>query len=73
MPILPKEVRVRMNWKGPVLVLLLLILVIFTVQNYDVVRIQFLFWSFKTSRAIIIFSSLLAGIIIGYIVSFIRR
>ncbi|NQT23644.1 MAG: LapA family protein, partial [Candidatus Omnitrophica bacterium] len=47
--------------------------VIFTTQNYEVVKLQFLLWSFETSRAIIIFASLVIGFIIGTIVSFASR
>jgi len=59
-----------MNWKFILILVLLLLLVIFTVQNYEIVNISFLFWSFKTSRAIIIFASLLIGVAIGWIISF---
>jgi len=62
-----------MNWKWILILILLLFLVIFTSQNYEVVKIQFLFWSFKTSRALIIFSTLLIGIVIGWITSFIKK
>lgn len=61
-----------MNWKWVLILVLLLVLVIFTAQNYEVVKVQFLFWSFKTSRAIIIFSSLAVGFIAGMIVSLMR-
>jgi len=56
-------------WKWIVVIILLLFLVIFTAQNHEAVKIQFLFWSFQTSRAIIIFSSLVIGFIIGAIIS----
>lgn len=62
-----------MNWKLLVILILLLLLVIFAVQNYEVVKIQLLFWSFTTSRAIIIFSSLFIGIAIGWITSYMSR
>lgn len=62
-----------MNWKLSLILMLLIIIVVFTVQNYEVVKITFLFWSFETSRAIIIFSSLILGVIIGWIISFIAR
>jgi uncharacterized integral membrane protein len=62
-----------MNWKWFLVLILLLLLVIFTAQNYEVVEIKFLFWSFKTSRAIILFSTLLTGIIIGWISTLIRK
>ena len=60
-----------MNWHWIVVLILMLFLVIFTVQNYEVVNIQFLFWSFSTSRAIVIFATLLIGIIIGGIGSYV--
>lgn len=62
-----------MTWKWFVILILLLLLVIFIAQNYEVVKIQFLFWSFQTSRAIIIFSCLFIGILIGWIFSFIKK
>jgi uncharacterized integral membrane protein len=52
---------------------LLLALIVFTAQNYAVVKIKFLFWSFQTSRAIMIFAAVFTGIIIGWILSRIVR
>ncbi len=62
-----------MSWKWILIILLLIFLIIFTMQNYEVVTIQFLFWSFQTSRTIIIFVALLMGIIIGFFISFKKR
>ena len=62
-----------MNWKWVIVLILMLILVIFTTQNYEVVDIRFLLWSFTTSRAIIIFGTLVIGIIIGWVSSFVRN
>ncbi|UCB56458.1 MAG: DUF1049 domain-containing protein [Candidatus Omnitrophota bacterium] len=56
-----------MSWKWVVVLILMLFLVIFAAQNYEVVEIKFLLWSFQTSRAIIIFATLFLGIIIGWI------
>ncbi len=56
-----------MSWKLITVLILLLLLVIFTTQNYEVVKIRFLFWSFQTSRAIVIFATLFLGIVIGWI------
>lgn len=56
-----------MSKRWIVVLILMLLLVIFTVQNYELVKIQFLFWGFQTSRAIVIFVTLLTGIIIGWI------
>jgi len=60
-----------MNWKWIIVLILMMLLVIFTTQNYEVVNLQFLLWSFSTSRAIIVFGTLIVGIIIGWISSFI--
>lgn len=62
-----------MNWKWIVALILMTILVIFTTQNYEVVKIRFLIWSFKTSRAIIIFIALAIGFIVGSIVGYSSR
>ena len=62
-----------MNWKWILVLILLLLLIIFTTQNYEVVKIKFLFWSFKTSRAIVIFVTLFLGIIIGWVGSFMMK
>ena len=63
----------NMNFKLLVVLLLLIGTVIFTAQNHGIVEISFLIWSFKTSRAIIIFSALFAGFILGWITSFVKR
>ncbi len=61
-----------MQWKWFSILILLLLLVIFTAQNYEVVKIKFFFWFFQTSQAIIIFAALFLGILIGWIISFTR-
>ena len=58
-----------MNWKFILVLILFILAVIFTIQNYEVVEITFLFWSFNMSRAIIIFSSILVGLVIGMVIS----
>ncbi|MFH1692123.1 MAG: LapA family protein [Candidatus Omnitrophota bacterium] len=62
-----------MNWKLVCVLALLILLVIFTAQNYELIEIHFLFWSFQTSRAIIIFVSMCIGVIIGWSLSYLRR
>ena len=58
-----------MNGKIIAVICLLLLLVIFTAQNYEIVTINFLFWSFRTSRAILLFVTLLIGFISGWILN----
>ena len=62
-----------MNWKVGVILILLILVVIFTAQNYEVVQIKFLLWQFEASRAIVLFLTLLVGFAIGLAVSFIKR
>lgn len=54
-----------MTWKWVVIVTVLIILIVFTAQNYQLVQIRFLAWSFKSSSAVTIFISLVIGFLIG--------
>jgi uncharacterized integral membrane protein len=54
-----------MHWKLIILLVLSILLVIFAVQNYEVVSIQFLFWSFQTSRTIVLFGAFITGVLVG--------
>ncbi|MFH1379944.1 MAG: LapA family protein [bacterium] len=62
-----------MNWKWFVVIILLIILVIFTAQNYEVCEIKFLVWSFQTSRSIGLFISMVIGVIIGWVTASHRK
>ena len=46
---------------------LLLLVVLFTIQNVAVVEIQFLLWGFAISRSLLIFVVLSIGILIGWV------
>jgi len=54
-----------MTWKWVIIVTVLIILIVFTAQNYQSVQIRFLAWSFKSSSAVTIFISLVIGFLIG--------
>jgi putative membrane protein len=56
-----------MNVKMYITLTLLLLIVIFTVQNAAVVTVNFLFWKLEISRALLIFFVLVIGVIIGWI------
>ena len=45
--------------------ILVLLVVVFTLQNTEVVEINFVFWHFAMSRALLIFIVLGVGILIG--------
>jgi len=55
----------KMSWKWIFIIAILLLVIVFTAQNYDTVQIKFLVWSFKSSSAISIFISLVIGFLIG--------
>lgn len=54
-------------------IIFILIVSIFAVQNADPVSIFFLIWQFQASLAIVIFLSVLSGIIIGSTLTFLFR
>jgi len=54
-----------MAWKWILIVTILVLLIVFTAQNYESVQIKFLVWSFRSSSAITIFVSLVFGFLIG--------
>jgi uncharacterized integral membrane protein len=43
------------------------LIVLFTLQNAEVVELRFLFWKLSASRAVMIFSVLAVGIVLGWI------
>jgi len=61
-----------MNWKWVLILALLLLLVIFTTQNYEIVEIKFLLWNFAANRAIVIFFFLITGVVIGRALNLIK-
>ena len=54
-----------MTWKWIVVVTVLVIVIVFTAQNYESVQIKFLAWSFKSSSAVMIFITLVIGFLTG--------
>ena len=54
-----------MKAKIILLISLLLCVVVFTLQNTEVVRIRFFFWDFALSRALMIFLVLAVGFLSG--------
>ena len=56
-----------MNVKMYITLFLLLLIVIFTVQNATAVTVNFLFWKLEISRALLLFFVLITGVIIGWV------
>jgi len=51
-----------------VLILILVIALIFAVQNHDSININFLAWSFQLSETVVILVTLLFGFICGWLI-----
>jgi putative membrane protein len=58
-----------MKFKISVIILLSLLLVIFALQNIEIVDIKLWFWGVKTPRALLILLCIAMGVIIGMIAS----
>lgn len=56
-----------MQLKMYITLILILLIVIFTVQNAAVVPVNFLLWKLEISRALLIFFVFVIGVIIGWI------
>lgn len=56
-----------------VVLIIILIVALFSVQNAAPVAISFLFWHFQASLAIVMFLTILCGIIIGALLMFLLR
>ena len=59
----------KINVKLTIGLALLLLLLIFIVQNAVVVELHFLFWTLSMSRSLIIIFSIVIGTVIGWLLS----
>jgi uncharacterized integral membrane protein len=62
-----------MNWKIALILFLVVLVAIFILQNHEITKVKFLLWTLEASRAAVLFLTLLIGIIIGGVVSFVVR
>ena len=51
--------------KSVIILLLVLLVAIFAIQNSEIIEVQFLFWSFSTPRVLLILSMIFIGFFIG--------
>jgi uncharacterized integral membrane protein len=56
-----------MNLKIIVSVILAGLALLFLIQNIEVININFLFWTLSISRSLLMFSVLLVGLILGWL------
>jgi uncharacterized integral membrane protein len=52
---------------------LLILVVLFTLQNTETVPISFLFWEFRISRALMIFMIFVIGVLVGISSNYLKR
>lgn len=55
-----------MSYRLALSAILILLVLVFLVQNTEVVKVNFLLWDISMSRAVLLFFSLLLGFIIGW-------
>ena len=60
-------------FRNTVFVILIAVVLIFVVQNTQIVEFQFLFWTFSISRALTLFGTLAVGVIAGFLMAFPKR
>ena len=56
-----------------VFICLIGLVIIFVLQNTQVVEVRFLFWTISMSRALILFATLAIGLIAGWLLALPRR
>ena len=56
------------NWKFVVALILALLVMIFSVQNHEIIELHFLVWVFSASMALMLSITLCLGICIGFFV-----
>lgn len=57
-----------MKFKTSVAIGLILLIVIFTIQNTEVVSIKFLFWQLSMSRVLVLLSCFILGLVTGMLI-----
>ena len=58
----------KMNTKSIIAVVLIILVVIFTIQNTQIVTIKFLFWELSMSRILIIAGSFIIGFLSAFLI-----
>lgn len=62
-----------MNVKLTTGFVLLILLIIFIIQNTEVVNVRFLFWGLSLSRVLMIFLVFLSGGVVGWVANTVYR
>ena len=59
----------NMKFKTIAILLFVVIIVVFSLQNAEITTINFLFWKFSFSRIIVILGSFIIGVLVGVLIS----
>lgn len=62
-----------MDWKTVLVVVLVVLFVIVTVQNTEVVSFSLLFWKIRMSRIVLLLITFVIGVVAGYVLCAIRN
>lgn len=62
-----------MKFKTVVILISILLIVLFSVQNSEITEVNFLFWKLSISRVLIILGSFAIGIVVGVLLSLKRK
>ncbi|UCD77028.1 MAG: LapA family protein [Desulfobacterales bacterium] len=60
-------------FRNTLFIILMAVVLIFVIQNTEVVEFRFLFWRFSISRALMLFGTLAVGFVAGWLLSFPKR
>ena len=58
-----------MKFKTILIILSIVFIVIFSVQNVEMTEVKFLFWSLSISRVLVILGSFIIGVMVGVLIS----
>jgi putative membrane protein len=62
-----------MNFKGVIILVLVVLCIVVFFQNTEVVTFRLFFWDLSMSRIVMLLFTLIVGVIIGYVIATIRR
>jgi putative membrane protein len=62
-----------MKFKALIVLFFIVLVVIFSLQNSEMIEVKFLFWKLSMSRVLIILGSFFIGLFVGILVSLKRK
>lgn len=59
--------KIGLNFRTVIVILLILLVAIFALQNAEMIRLRLFFWEVEMSRAMMVLTLLLLGIVAGWL------